>query len=221
LVSVFSFTFFGYGAILLQLEKHLLFNPGILEDKPLVDVSKITPSYVLVSHTASELFGNAQEFPHKQGSIVIGPTQMSEQMRKASVPGYMFEELEDNQTKDLGGTVKVTGHILKQGGFLAPRSLAFAVKSPQGCLLYLGKGKDASSLTNAEPDLLCVPVGGKPHGTIDPKEAVSVTHRIRPRYAFPICGHEEQRKKYIELLTTQNSGIIPIDLSVGETFTLL
>ena len=218
---MFSFTYFGYGAILLQLEKHLLFNPGILEGKPLVDVSEVIPSYVLVSHTASELLGNAQEFPHKHGSIVLGTTQTTELMRKAKIPGYMFEELKDNQIKDLGGNIEVTGYILKQGGFLAPRSLAFAVKSAQGCFLYLGKGKDTSSLTNAEPDLLCVPVGGKQHGTIDPEEAFSVTHKIRPRYAFPICGHEEQRKQYVKLLTTHNSGIIPIDLSVGETFTLL
>ena len=169
---MFSFTFFGYGAILFQLEKHLLFNPGILGGKPLVDVSTITPSYVLVSHTSSELLGNAQEFPHKQGSIVIGTTQTTEQIRKASVPGYMFEELTDNQTLDLGGNIELTGYILKQGGFLASRSLAFAVKSAQGCLLYLGKGKDASSLKQTEPDLLCVPVGGKPHSTLDPEEVI-------------------------------------------------
>jgi len=218
---VFSFTFFGYGAILVQLEKHLLFNPGIFEGKPLVDVTKVTPSYVLISNTSSELFGNAQDFPHKQGSIVIGTAQMSEQMRKAATPGYMFEELNDAQTIDLGGNIEVTGYLLKQGGFLAPRSLAFAVTSTQGCILYLGKGKESTPFSNAEPDLLCIAVGGKYHGTIDPEEAISVTQTIHPRYAFPICGHEVHRKQYIDLLKTQNSDTIPIDLSVGETFTLL
>lgn len=218
---MFSFTFFGYGAILVQLEKHLLFNPGILEGKPLVDVKEVTPSYVLVSNISSEFFGNAQEFPHKQGSIIIGTAQVSEQMRKAATPKYMLEELTNAQTIDLGGNVELTGYLLKQGGFLAPRSLAFAVRSTQGCILYLGKGKESAPFTNAEPDLLCIPVGGKSHGTMDPEKAISVTQTIHPRYAFPICGHEVHRQQYIELLKTQNSDTIPITLSVGETFTLL
>ena len=56
---------------------------------------------------------------------------------------------------------------------------------------------------------------------MEAKEAVVITLAIRPRYTFPIIGNEEQRKLYIELLKTQNSAIIPIDLSVGGTFTLI
>ena len=64
-------------------------------------------------------------------------------------------------------------------------------------------------------------MGGKPFGTIDPEEAVSFTQAIRPRYAFPICGSEKQQKQFIELLTTLNSELLPVDLPIGETYTLL
>jgi L-ascorbate metabolism protein UlaG (beta-lactamase superfamily) len=221
LVHVFRFTFFGYGAVLLQLEKHLLFNPGVIEGSPLVDTSTVTPSYILVSHPSRELLGNAHEFPQKQGSIIIGTAQVIEQSRKAGVQGYSLEEMKDDKTIDLGGNIELTGYLIKHHGFLASRGLVFAVKSAQGCLVYLGKAIEVGPFKDAEPDLLCVPVGGKPYGTIDPEEAISLTQAIGPRYALPICGSEEHRKQYIEILTSLASGILPIDIPKGETFTLL
>ncbi|MFX0168760.1 MAG: MBL fold metallo-hydrolase [Candidatus Hodarchaeota archaeon] len=218
---MFSFTYFGYAAILVQLEKHLLFDPGIIDGKPLVDVTKVHPAYVLVSQTSSEHIGNASEFPRKQGSLIIGTVQVLDLIRKAGVAGYAVAELKNNETKQLGGNIQLTGYLLRRSGFLASRSLAFEVKSTQGCITYLGKAKEIGPFTDTQPDLLCVAVGDKLGGSLSPEEAVKVTQAIDPRYALPICGNALQRTRYITLIQASGSATTPINLQMGDTFTLL
>jgi len=218
---MFSFTYFGYAAILVQFEKHLLFDPGIIGTTPLVAVNKVKTSYVIVTHEPDEHFGNAVEFANQKGSILIGNSSVYDRARKAGIYGYAFTEITMDSPLDIGANILIIGYNAPRGGFLAPQNTAYLVRSKQGSVLHMGHPKGLGGLEGLKPDLLCVPVAGKKHGTLSPEEAVKATSAINPRYAFPISGSGTQIHQFLALLAEQNSSVIPVSLTPGQSFTLV
>jgi L-ascorbate metabolism protein UlaG (beta-lactamase superfamily) len=218
---LFSISYFGYAAVLVLLEKHILFDPGIIRGAPLVNNRNIQTSYILVSQASIEHLGNANAFPTKQGSIILASKQVFDALIKQGVLGYSVEQIADQQIIELGANISVIGYNLPRGGFLAPQNFAFFVKSDQGSVLHLGHAKEIGTLSGTKPDLLCISVAGKKKGTFDPESAIVATLNIQPRYVLPICGSEQQTHQYISLLKEKESGVIPISISAGESFTLV
>ncbi len=218
---MFSFTYYGYAAILLHLEKHILFDPGIIENVPLIDVEKINASYVLVTHTPIEHFGNAVTLANDKGSVLIGNNAVCDQARKDGIYGYAILELDTNQSIEVGANIQITGYDLPRSGFLAPKNTAFFVRSVQGSVLHLGHPKEVGPVAEIRPDLLCVPVAGKKRGTFSPEAAVEATMAIHPRYALPISGTPSQTNQFSEQLGNKEIDIIPVTLSVGQSYTLV
>ncbi|MFW9983910.1 MAG: MBL fold metallo-hydrolase [Candidatus Odinarchaeota archaeon] len=218
---MFTITYFGYAAVLVSFEKHLLFNPGIIEGQVLVEVDQVQPSYVLVSSQAEEHLGNALLFSRKKGSVIVSNSQVINILRKEGTPSYYLETLVNDSELDLGKNIKIQGFKLRRGGFLAPHNLAMLVESDQGSVLHLGHANEIGSLADTKPDLLCIPIAGKKKGSFDSEEAVISTLAIKPRFVLPISGTTDQTKSYLSLLKTKESKIIPISISPGETFTLV
>jgi L-ascorbate metabolism protein UlaG (beta-lactamase superfamily) len=218
---MFLITYFGYAAILIQFEKHILFDPGIIDSHPLVGVDQIKASYILVTHEPIEHFGNAVEFANQKGSILVGNNAVCEHARKAGIYGYAFTEIGIEQPMDIGANVRITGYNAPRGGFLAPKNTAFLVESEQGSVLHLGHPKTVRGLEEKKPDLLCIPVAGKSRGTLSPKKAVKATMSIHPRYAIPISGSETQTQEFLALLKRQESDVIPISLAPNQSFNLV
>lgn len=218
---MFSIRYFGYAAVLVLLEKHILFDPGIIKGEPLVNSRNIQPSYILVSQASIEHLGNAGAFPTKQGSILLVSKQVHDVLRKQGVHGYSIDQIADNQLIEIGANISITGYDIPRGGFLAYQNFAFFVRSDQGSVLHLGHAKETGSLAGSKPDLLCISVAGKKKGTFNPDDAVTATLEIQPRYALPISGSEQQTHQYISLLKEKEVNIIPISISVGESFTIV
>jgi L-ascorbate metabolism protein UlaG (beta-lactamase superfamily) len=218
---MFIITYFGYAAVLVAFEKHLLFNPGIVDKRVLVDLDQVQPSYVLVSSQADEHLGNAKLFAKKKGSIVISNHQALGSLRKERLPSYCTELLEPEKTLDLGKNIQITGYKLSRGGFLTPENTAFHIRSDQGSVIHLGYAKEIGSLTGTKPDLLIIPIAGKNKGTFNSKDAVKATLAINPRVVFPIIGTDEQTNSFLAFLKEEQSSISPLLLSAGETFTLV
>ncbi len=218
---MFTLTYFGYAAVLVSFEKHLLFNPGIVEGQVLVELNQVHPSYVLVSSQAEEHLGNALLFARKKGSVIVSNSQVINILRKEGTPSYYIETLASDKEMDVGKNIKIRGFKLRRGGFLAPHNLAILVESDQGSALHLGHANEIGSLADSKPDLLCIPIAGKTKGSFDSEEAVIATLAIKPRFVLPISGTAEQTKRYLSLLKTKESTIIPITISAGETFTLV
>lgn len=218
---MFTLTYFGYAAVLVSFEKHLLFNPGIVEGQVLVELDQVRPSYVLVSSQAEEHLGNALLFSRKKGSIIVSNNQVINILRKEGTPSYYLETLASGKELDLGKNIKIQGFKLRRGGFLAPHNVAILVESDQGSVLHLGHANEIRSLARSKPDLLCIPISGKKKGSFNTEEAVMATLAIKPRFVLPISGNTDQIKSYHSLLKTKESTIIPISISVGETFTLV
>ncbi len=218
---MFTITYFGYAAVLVSFEKHLLFNPGIVEGQVLVEADQVQPSYVLVSSQAEEHLGNALLFSRKKGSVIVSNSQVINILRKEGTPSYYLETLVNNSELDVGKNIKIRGFKLRRGGFLAPHNLAMLVESDQGSVLHLGHTNEIGSLADTKPDLLCIPIAGKKKGSFDSEEAVIITLAIKPRFVIPISGTTDQTKSYLSLLKTKESTIVPISISAGETFTLV
>ncbi|MFX0078653.1 MAG: MBL fold metallo-hydrolase [Candidatus Hermodarchaeota archaeon] len=218
---MFTLTYFGYAAVLVSFEKHLLFNPGIVKGQVLVELNHVQPSYVLVSSHAEEHLGNALLFSRKKGSVIVSNSQVISILRKEGTPSYYLETLTSDKEMDVGKNIKIRGFKLRRGGFLAPHNLAILVESEQGSALHLGHANEIGPLADSKPDLLCIPVGGKKKGSFDSKDAVIATLAIKPRFVLPISGTTDQTKNYLSMLKTKESAIIPISVSVGETFTLV
>lgn len=218
---MFSITYFGYAALLVQFEKHLLFDPGIIDKIPLVGLDQVKASYVLVSHEPIEHFGNAVEFANLKGSILVGNSSVREYARKLGIYGYAFAEISTHLPFDIGAGIQITGYDLPRGGFLAPQNTAFLVESKQGSVLHLGHPKTIGPFEDKKPDLLCVPVAGKKQGTFSPEEAVNATMTIHPRYALPISGSEAQTQQFLVSLKKQETDVIPISLALSQSFTLV
>ncbi len=220
-VLVFTLTYFGHSAVLVSFEKHLLFNPGIVEGQVLVELDQVRASYVLVSSKAEEHLGNALLFSRKKGSVIVSNSQVINILRKEGTPSYYLETLENDKELDIGKNIKIRGFKLRRGGFLAPYNIAILVESEQGSVLHLGHANEIGSLADSKPDLLCIPVSGKKKGSFDIEEAVNATLAIKPHFVLPISGTNEQINSYLSLMKTQESTIIPISISPGEIFTLI
>jgi L-ascorbate metabolism protein UlaG (beta-lactamase superfamily) len=218
---VFTLTYFGYAAVLVSFEKHLLFNPGIVEAQVLVELNQVQPSYVLVSSQSDEHLGNALLFSRKKGSVIVSNSQVINILRKDGTPSYYLETLTNGKELDVGKNIKIRGFKLRRGGFLAPHNLALLVESDQGSVLHLGHTNEIGSLADSKPDLLCIPIAGKKKGSFDSEGAVIATLAIKPRFVLPLSGTADQTKSYLSLMKTKESTIIPISISVGETFTLV
>lgn len=218
---MFSLTYYGYAAILLNFEKRLLIDPGIIKGKALVEIKKVTPQYILISHTPREHMGNASAFAIDKGSVIIGNRQVIDQGRTQGVQGYALEPINDAQTIEIGANVSITAYELRRSGFFAPRNTAFLITSDQGSAIHLGHAKEHEPLRELKPDLLCIPVAGKKHGTFSPQEAVKATYSILPRYALPISGNSDQINEYDSLLKEDNLGITVLLPKIGEPITLV
>ncbi|MDO8123076.1 MAG: MBL fold metallo-hydrolase [Candidatus Hermodarchaeota archaeon] len=218
---MFTLTYFGYAAVLVSFEKHLLFNPGIVEAQVLVELNQVQPSYVLVSSQSDEHLGNALLFSRKKGSVIVSNSQVINILRKDGTPSYYLETLTNGKELDVGKNIKIRGFKLRRGGFLAPHNLALLVESDQGSVLHLGHTNEIGSLADSKPDLLCIPIAGKKKGSFDSEGAVIATLAIKPRFVLPLSGTADQTKSYLSLMKTKESTIIPISISVGETFTLV
>ncbi|MFX1319281.1 MAG: MBL fold metallo-hydrolase [Promethearchaeota archaeon] len=218
---MFSFTYYGYAAILVQFEKHILFDPGIIDKTPLVAVNQVKTSYIIVTHEPDEHFGNAVEFANQKGSILIGNSDVRDRARKAGIYGYAFTEITMDSPLDIGADIQITAYNAPRGGFLAPQNTAYLVTSKQGSVLHMGHPKEVGILEGLKPDLLCLPIAGKKHGTLSPEEAVKATSAIHPRYAFPISGSGTQTHQFMALLVEQNPNVTPVSLAPGQSFTLV
>jgi L-ascorbate metabolism protein UlaG (beta-lactamase superfamily) len=218
---MFSFTYFGYAAILVEFEKHILFDPGILNKAPLVDIDQVKASYVLVSHDPVEHFGNAVEFANIKGSILVGNSSVCNTAKKLGVYSYALTEISLHKPLEIGANIQITGYNLPRGGFLAPQNTAFLAETQQGSVLHLGHPKSVGELEDLKPDLLCIPVAGKKRGTFSPEAAVIATIAIHPRYALPISGSDTQTQQFLTSLKNKKQDIIPISLSPGQSFTLV
>lgn len=218
---MFTLTYFGYAAVLVSFEKHLLFNPGIVEGQTLVNLDQVQPSYVLVSSQAEEHLGNALLFSRKKGSVIVSNSQVSNVLRKEGIPSYYLETLISDKEMDIGKNIKIRGFKVRRGGFLAPQNMAMLVEGDQGSVLHLGHANEIGPLADSKPDLLCIPIAGKKKGSFDSEEAVIASLAIKSRFVLPISGTADQTKSYLTLLTAKESTIIPISISAGETFTLV
>ncbi len=218
---MFAITYFGYAAVLVNFEKHILFDPGIINKVPLIDPEKVKASYVLVSHTPIEHFGNAVALANDKGSVLVGNNAVYDQARKEGIYGYAVVELDTKQPLEISANIQVTGYHLSRSGFLAPKNTAFFVKSEQGSVLHLGHAKEIGPLANSKPDLLCVPVADKKQGTFSPTSAVEATLAIHPRCALPISGTTSQSTEFIEELSQQTTEILPVSLTTGQSFTIV
>jgi len=220
-VCMFSFTYFGYAAILVNFEKHILFDPGIIDGVPLVDIEKVKASYVLVSQTPNEHFGNAVTFANDKGSILVGNNAVCDQARRNGIRGYAVVELDTHKPLEIGANIQIIGYNLSRGGFLAPKNTAFFVKSNQGSVLHLGHANEVGPLVDARPDLLCIAIAGKKRGTFLPEIAIDATLAIHPRYAFPISGSKTQTNQFLNHLNDIETDIIPVPLTINQSFTLV
>ena len=218
---MFSFTYFGYAAVLVNFEKHLLFDPGIINHKPLVDPKTVQASYILVTHTPVEHLGNAVTIANDAGSVLVGNNDVCAQAHREGIYGYAVVELKPEQPLEIGANTQIHGFNLSRGGFLAPKNTGFLVESDQGSVLHLGHAKEISSLSNTRPDLLCVPVAGKKAGTLSPEAAVEATIAIHPRYALPISGTQDQTTHFLDKLKDDETDIVPVSLAAGHSFTLV
>ncbi|MFX1575563.1 MAG: MBL fold metallo-hydrolase [Promethearchaeota archaeon] len=218
---MFSFTYFGYAAILVNFEKHILFDPGIIEGVPLIDIGTVQASYLLVTQTPIEHFGNAVDFANDKGSILVGNSAVCHQARQEGIYSYDLFEIDTSKPLDIGANIQIIGYPLRRGGFLAPKNTAFLVKSNQGSVLHLGHANELGPLSNSEPDLLCVSVAGKKRGTFSPVAAVETTLAIHPRYVLPISGSSTQTKQFLGQLGQKETDIHSIALKAGESFTLI
>ncbi len=217
---MFSVTYFGYAAVLVQLEKHILFDPGIIDGIPLVNFDNIHPSYVLITHTREEHFGNAVRFANNKGSVIVGNSEVCDFARNVGAYSYAITPIEEMKSVEIGANIRITGYNLRRGGFLAPQNTAFLVESDQGTILHLGHAKKVDTLANLQPDLLCVPIAGKKKGTLSPEEAANVTLAIHSRYVLPISGNEFQKDEFIKLLNVKQSNVHLVSLTAGETTNL-
>lgn len=218
---MFSFTYFGYAAVYLQFEKRILFDPGIIANQPLVDPTTIPVSYILVTQTSTEHFGNAINFANDKGSVILSNNQICEFAQKQGAHGYALAPLGDRQTMEIGANIKITGYQLQRAGFLAPHNMAFFVETIQGSVLYLGHAREYHHLAGLKPDLLCVPIGGKKKNAPNPEEAVEVTNHIFPRYVLPIGGSEQQRTVFFTCIREAALKASPISLPIGESYTII
>ena len=218
---MFSFIYYGHAAVLVNFEKHLLFDPGIINRTPLVDPKTVQTSYILVTHTPVEHFGNAVTFANDAGSVLVGNNEVCEYARKEGIYGYAVLELKPDQPLDIGANIQIRGYNLSRGGFLAPKNTAFLVETDQGSVLHLGHAKEVGVLANTHPDLLCVPIAGKKAGTFSPETAVEATLSIHPRYVFPISGTPEQTTQFLQRLKGTETDVIPVSLKANRSFTLV
>ncbi len=218
---MFSFTYFGYAAVYLQFEKRILFDPGIIAGQPLVDPNAVPVSYILVTQTSTEHFGNAINFANDKGSVILSNSQICDFAQKQGAHGYALAPLSDRQTMEIGGNIKITGYHLQRAGFLAPHNMAFLVEGVQGSVLYLGHAREYHHLTGLKPDLLCVPIGGKKKSALNPEEAVDATNHIFPRYVLPIGGSEQQLSAFFTFINEEALKTSPISLPIGESYTII
>jgi len=218
---VFTLTYFGYAAVLVSFEKHLLFNPGIVEGQVLVELDHAQPAYVLVSSQAEEHLGNAIWFSRKKGSVIVSNSQVISILRNEGTPSYYLEILASDKEMNIGKNIKIRGFKLRRGGFLAPHNLAILVESDQGSALHLGQANEIGPFADSKPDLLCIPIAGKKKGSFDSEEAVIASLAIKPRFVLPISGTATQTKNFLSLLNTKESTILPISISPGKAFTLV
>lgn len=218
--AMFSATYYGYAALLIHLEKLILIDPGILHGKPLVETSAVCASFILVSHSHPENLGNTANHSFDNGTMVIGNTQVIDEVQRQGTPGYYLESLADGEVFDTKANATITAHELRHSGFLAPRNIAFLITSSQGSVLHLGHAKEYDALRNSRPDLLCVPIAGKKKGTLDPSDAADATVAIQPRYVLPICGDTTQNNDFLNLLSKLASSVMPLDPKIGETYNI-
>jgi L-ascorbate metabolism protein UlaG (beta-lactamase superfamily) len=218
---MFSFTYFGHAAVLVNFEKHILFDPGIIENIPLVDIDTVKASYILVSHTPIEHFGNAVAIANKKGGILVGNSAVCDQARQEGIYGYDLVEINPHQPLEIGANIQIIAYNLPRGGFFAPKNTAFLVKSDQGSVLHLGHTKELGPVASTRPDLLCIPVAGKNRGTFSWETAIDATIAIHPRYALPVSGTPTQTAHFLDQLGKEGSEIVPISIVAGKTFTLV
>jgi L-ascorbate metabolism protein UlaG (beta-lactamase superfamily) len=218
---MFSFTYFGHAAVLVNFEKHLLFDPGIINREPLVDPKAIQASYILVTHTPTEHMGNAVTIANDIGGVLVGNNDVCDYARREGIYGYAVVELKPEQPLDIGANIQIHGFNLSRAGFLAPKNTAFLIETNQGSVLHLGHAKEVGVLANSHPDLLCVPVAGKKAGTFSPEAAVEAALSIHPRYAFPISGTNDQVTQFLDMLKGKETDIVPLSLAAGQSYTLV
>lgn len=218
---MFTITYFGYAAVLVNFEKHIIFDPGIVEKVPLIDPDSVQVSYVLVSHTPIEHFGNAVTFANDKGSILVGNKSVYDYARKEGVYGYAVVALDTSKPLKIGANIQITGYDLPRSGFLAPKNTAFLVTSKQGSVLHLGHAKEIGPLADTKPDILCISVAGKKQGTFSLESAVEATIAIHPRYALPLSGTPIQNTEFFNKIKQETTEIIPIAIDTGQSFTLV
>jgi L-ascorbate metabolism protein UlaG (beta-lactamase superfamily) len=215
---LFSATYFGNAAILIDFEKQILIDPGYEKGYPLVDSDQITPSYILITHSHEENLGNAAEFAIEKGTIIVGNPQVIEELTRQKALGYSLEEITPGMDFTIHTNISLTAFKLPHGGFLAPQNTAFLVSSPQGTVLHLGHAKELKNIQVKGSDLLCLPVAGKKMGTMDPKTAADATLGIQPRYVLPISGTPEQVSEFLVYLIQLGCDATPLTPLEGETF---
>ena len=218
---MFALTYFGHAAVLVQFEKFLLIDPGIIEGQVLVNPETVHPAYILVSNVDLKHFGNVAILAEAKGSLILGNKQVIDEIRSRGTPSYQLESLKDKETFETRFNIAITAYGLRRGGLMAPRNYAFLIKSPQGSVLHLGHAKEFAPLQEVRPDLLCVPVAGKKQGAFSSLEAAEATAAIAPRYVLPISGTKLQVEEYFSQLVQQEIPVKPLTPSIGDVKTLV
>jgi L-ascorbate metabolism protein UlaG (beta-lactamase superfamily) len=218
---VFSFTYFGQAAVLVNFEKHILIDPGIINKIALIDIDEVKAAYVLVTHTPIEHFGNAVTIANNKGSVLVGNNSVATQARNEGIYSYALIEIEPQTPLNIGANINITAYPLARGGFLAPKNSAFLIKSNQGTILHLGHAKEIGTLQGTKPDLLCIAIAGKKGGTFSPEAAIDAALAIQPRYVLPMSGSQAETMLFLEQMKTTTTEILPISITAGTSFTLV
>ncbi len=205
----------------MNFEKHILIDPGIIDQTPLIDIDEVKAAYVLVTHTSVEHFGNAVSIANFKGSVLVGNDAVATQARKEGIYSYALVEIKPQQPLDIGANILITAYSLSRGGFLAPKNSAFLIESEQGTVLHLGHAKEIGVLQETMPDLLCIAIAGKKGGTFSPEAAIDATLAIQPRYVLPVSGSHAETTLFLQQLKTKTTEILPISITAGHSFTLV
>ncbi len=217
---MFTGTYFGNSAVLINFKKQILIDPGYEKGYPLVDSDAITPSYILVTHSHEENMGNAAEFAIEKGTVIVGNPQVIEELTRQRALSYSLEEITPKTEFTIQPDITLSAYNLPHGGFFAPQNTAFLISSPQGSVFHLGHAKEIKMIQVKGPDLLCLPVAGKKMGTMDPKTAANATMKIQPRYVLPLSGRSIQVSEFLSHLTHLGCSANALTPLEGETFTV-
>lgn|GEM_PF-1591609 len=188
--------YFGHASFKFYSQKiSVVFDPGILNDEPLVPESETT-NIICVSHAHRDHLGNTAQLSKKQKAFVLGNEYTIETALKEGTPQWLVRKLKSGEHFERPN-VKVTAVDLKHGPSVEPvniPNLCFIVEIEGVRVAHLGDAMTKGFLEQYPIDVLLIGV--------DETEAFTSSHSlsaiadIKPHLAIPMHVRTEDEIDY-------------------------